>query len=570
MINPQEIDRFNLKLRKAFDLRGIDTSILTPDQGEILTDFAIDKGLIDTGTANLILEDITGVPFLDPTLATFQKSFIVHANNLIPKSVAIDERVFAVKHKADQIHLVMSIPTNLAAIKKLEYITSSRIKPYCCHTKGILSAIAQYYLDDNPDAYTADNENLETLAEKAVSAIHNLKALNADMEQIVNHVNVINMLKFVLNHLVKVDASDIHFEPQASNSRIRYRKDGVMQVLGVCPSAVGKALINRIKLISKMQFDSKNTPQDGSIDYHVVKDRDIDVRVSALPSLYGEKIVLRILAGDIGGLTLNELGMGVNESTSLKRVLERPSGMILVTGPTGSGKTTTLYAILRALNSEHVNILTAEDPIEYKIAGITQVNCDSETGLTFNKALRSFLRQDPDIIMVGEIRDRETAEMALKASMTGHLVLSTLHTNNAPGAINRLINMGIPPFLVASAQITVLAQRLVRVICEDCKTKDENVRIRLAQLNLNNTSGNYFIGKGCSLCSGTGYRGRTGIYELLLVNDDMVPIVLANEPSASLKKAAIAAGMTTLRNAALMKFENGVTTIEEVIRVTMD
>jgi type IV pilus assembly protein PilB len=262
--------------------------------------------------------------------------------------------------------------------------------------------------------------------------------------------------------------------------------------------------------------------------------------------------------------------MEIKEATWLDSVLKQPSGMILVTGPTGSGKTTTLYAILQALNSEHVNIITAEDPVEYKLSGITQVNCDTEDGLTFSRALRSFLRQDPDVIMVGEIRDRETADMALKASMTGHLVFSTLHTNDASSAINRLVNMGIPAYLVASAQVTVIAQRLVRKICHSCKTRDEKAGVFLKHLNTKRENGEYFIGRGCPECAGTGYRGRIGIYEMLRVDDNMVPIILAHEPSATLKNAAIAAGMTTLRDAAIMKLEEGLTTVEEVIRVTMD
>lgn len=286
--------------------------------------------------------------------------------------------------------------------------------------------------------------------------------------------------------------------------------------------------------------------------------------------LFRRKILLRILDKGKERLNIEELGMDAREFTQSEQIIRRPNGLILLTGPTGSGKTTTLYALLNELNTEHVNISTAEDPVEYRLDGITQVNCSGESGLTFEDVLRSFLRQDPDIIMVGEIRDMSTADIAVKSAMTGHIVLSTLHTNDAASAVNRLINMGIPAYLVASAQITVIAQRLMRRICTHCKTETVPDAGALAVLGVANKEIAVFKGQGCNRCSGTGYKGRVGIYEMLCVDDNMIKIILNKEPSGVLKAAAVKAGMTTLRNAALQKLADGVTTVEEVLRVTMD
>ncbi len=563
------VSQFNNQLRPALKMRGISVESLAPRQGELLTDIAIEKGIVSKANANLILEDITGLPFLDPSLASFQDDFIVHLRRLIPLATALEDCVFAVRHDIQNVHLVMAVPHDQRLLRKYEYITGSKIKCYCCHSAGIIGAIERYYRKEDECA-EADAEDFQALKERAVAAVHQLKSLQAEYERIVNEVAVIQLFKYIINHLVGVDSSDIHFEPQALETRIRYRKDGVMQVLGSCPSVVGLAIIDRIKILSGMRFETRDIPQDGRIAIQLVRNRRIDIRVSALPSLYGEKMVLRILPEDRGRLSLEDLGLDRQELNCLTHAISQSSGLILVTGPTGSGKTTTLYGVLQTLNTEHVNIVTAEDPVEYRLEGITQVNCDESTALDFHAALRSFLRQDPDIIMVGEIRDKETAEMALKAAMTGHLVLSTLHTNDAPGSINRLANMGIPAYLIASTPLTIIAQRLVRKICPHCRSREENVTAILESLAEKAVDGDFFKGDGCAECSGTGYLGRTGIYEIFQSSDTTLPFILNNEPSSILKKAAVEAGMTTLRMAALTKCRLGETSLEEVLRVTMD
>jgi type IV pilus assembly protein PilB len=343
-----------------------------------------------------------------------------------------------------------------------------------------------------------------------------------------------------------------------------------MQTAWSWPPIFKDAIIDRLKMIARMDMGERLLPQDGSISFGLIQNRVVDIRVSALPALYGEKIVMRILERDKKQLTLDRMGMNAKDARIMESVIRNPTGLILVTGPTGSGKSSTLYAVLTTLNSDTVNIVTAEDPVEYKLDGLTQVSCSADTGLTFNAALRSFLRQDPDIIMVGEIRDAETADIALKAAMTGHLVLSTLHTNDAAGAINRLVNMGIPPYLVASAQITVIAQRLMRRLCERCKIEDAPEIEIMKVLDMEPGAIPIYKAAGCPECAGTGYNGRMGIFEILQINDRLVDLILENQPARVLKTAAVEDGMTTLRQAALEKLAAGTTSIEEVLRVTMD
>jgi type IV pilus assembly protein PilB len=343
-----------------------------------------------------------------------------------------------------------------------------------------------------------------------------------------------------------------------------------MQTAWTWPPIFRDVIIDRLKLLSRMDLNQRALPQDGAISFGLIKDRIVDIRVSALPSLYGEKIVMRILERDKKQVTLKDMGMDPRDATLLEKTIHHPTGLVLVTGPTGSGKSTTLYAVLTELNTDAVNIVTAEDPVEYKLDGLTQVSCSADTGLTFKDALRSFLRQDPDIIMVGEIRDVETADIALKAAMTGHLVLSTLHTNDAAGAISRLVNMGIPPYLVASAQVMVIAQRLMRRLCNHCKTPytPEAETLRAMEIAVNGKT--LYKAVGCPECAGTGYHGRIGIYELLQVSDRIVDLILKDQPSRAIKEAAMADGMVTLREAAVARMAAGITTIEEVLRVTMD
>ena len=476
----------NQKLLRAFELRGLVPAGMPPPKDQLLSDLLVKTGRVSPSDVNQVLEEVTGCQSVDPTMVSFTPEYLTHAQALIPKAIAVEEAVFPIRHEQNFVHLVMSRPEDTRCLKRMEFLTGSRIKPYACHTGRILEALETHY---SPDENWPDPEahNEQALLDRATKAVNLLKANLAPLDDVIINVHVIKLLRYVLNELVDRGSSDLHFEPLEDCYRIRYRKDGVMVTAWRFPNLIKEALTARLKLLSGLKLDITRAPQDGSIAYHIIENREIDVRVSTLPSLYGEKIVLRVLDKSADRLKLSDLGLEKCDEDLLFASIRRPNGLLLVTGPTGSGKSTTLYAALTEMNSDEVNIVTAEDPVEYKLNGLTQVNCSAEEGTSFNAVIRSFLRQDPDIIMVGEIRDAETADFAVKAAMTGHLVLSTLHTNDAPSAINRLVNMGLPPFLVASAQITVVAQRLVRRICGNCKsayTPSEEDLLRVPELRV--------------------------------------------------------------------------------------
>lgn len=568
-MNPGAILNFNKKLFKAFQIRGIKIGAVPDMEQRLISDLLMEQGICDGAQVNAILEEITGIQAIDPTYVSFDPGYIDHITLLVPAAVAREEMVFPVKHENDHVHMVMAMPQDETCLRRIEGVTGSRIKPYCCNSKAIRETIDKYYAG-HEDVAEPVAEKIETLAENALQSLNLLKSNRADAMTLVNDAHVIRLLQHAMNHLVKSGASDLHMEPRESEFRVRFRKDGVMQTAWSWPRVFKDAVIDRLKMISRMDMAQCNLPQDGSISFGLILNRLVDIRVSSLPSLYGEKIVMRILERDKQQLTIDRMGMTPKDARTLETALHNPTGLILVTGPTGSGKSSTLYAVLTSLNADTVNIVTAEDPVEYKLDGLTQVSCTADTGLTFNAALRSFLRQDPDIIMVGEIRDTDTADIALKAAMTGHLVLSTLHTNDAAGAINRLVNMGIPPYLVASTQITVIAQRLMRRLCEHCKTEDAPEAEMLKVLGIEPDRFPVYKAVGCEQCSGTGYYGRMGIFEIFQINDRLIDLILANEPARVLKTAAVEDGMTTLRQAALKKLTTGETAIEEVLRVTMD
>lgn len=560
---------FNKRLFKAFKSRGIKIGAVPDLEQRLISDHLIAQGMVDGAQVNAVLEEVTGIQALDPTFVSFDPSFIAHITLLVPEAVAREEIVFPVRHENEYIHLAMALPQDADALRRLEAVTGSRIKPYCCNGPAILATIEKYY-SSRPPVVEPAAESADVLVEAALKSLNRLKTTRADHMALINNADLIRLLQHVMNALVKSGASDLHMEPREEDFRIRFRKDGVMQTAWTWPAIFKDVIIDRLKLLSRMDLNERALPQDGSINFGLIKDRIVDIRVSALPSLYGEKIVMRILERDKKQVTLKDMGMEPRDAELMEQTIHHPTGLILVTGPTGSGKSTTLYAILTELNTDAVNIVTAEDPVEYKLHGLTQVSCAADTGLSFKDALRSFLRQDPDIIMVGEIRDADTADIALKAAMTGHLVLSTLHTNDAAGAISRLVNMGIPPYLVASAQITVVAQRLMRRLCAKCKTPytPEGESFRAMGLDIGDTA--LYKAVGCPECAGTGYHGRIGIYELLQVTDRIVDLILKDQPARAIKEAAVAGGMTTLREAAISRLTAGGTTIEEVLRVTMD
>jgi type IV pilus assembly protein PilB len=435
-------------------------------------------------------------------------------------------------------------------------------------TTSVTAAIGSLYdegVDYNEVLAQVESENVELVREEEELDLKELERATEDAP-------VVRLVNAILTSAIKRRASDIHLEPFERMFRVRYRVDGVLEEIMKPPLKLKNAITSRIKVMAALDIAERRLPQDGRIKLKFGPGQDMDFRVSVLPTIFGEKIVLRLLDKSNLQLDMTKLGFEERALKDFKDAIYKPFGMVLVTGPTGSGKTTTLYSALSELNKIASNISTAEDPVEYNLVGINQVQIHEDIGLNFANALRAFLRQDPDIIMVGEVRDFETAEIAIKAALTGHLVLSTLHTNDAPSTINRLLNMGVEPFLVASSVNLVLAQRLARVICTGCKQPAEVHPQALIEMGVdpNEARGvTCFSGTGCANCGGTGYRGRVALYEVMPMSEELRDSVLAGGSASDIKRTAITAGMMTLRQSGLLKLRQGVTTIEEVMRVTM-
>jgi type IV pilus assembly protein PilB len=521
---------------------------------------------------------------------------------LIPASIAKKHFVVPTNRMGVKLTLAMVDPSNILVIDEIKFITGFRVEPVIASESEIIDAIKKYYGGGgelaglgtqtfNASDYTFDDDasqpnegvtfeedsvvNVDDFDQLVRGAIDNVEVVEQsatdDSEDLQGPI--IKIVNGILIKAIKLGASDIHFEPYETLFRVRYRIDGVMLRAMTLPLKIKNALVSRLKIMSRLDIAEKRLPQDGRIKLRLGKGREMDFRVSVLPTLFGEKVVLRLL--DKGALQLDMTKLGFEESslTDLKAAVHRPVGMILVTGPTGSGKTTTLYSALSELNKESENIMTAEDPVEYNFMGINQVQMHEEIGLTFASSLRSFLRQDPDIIMVGEIRDFETAQIAIQAALTGHLVLSTVHTNDAPGTIGRLIDMGVEPFLIASAVILILAQRLIRKICNECKEQIQVHPQLLIDLGIPPDEVKtfpVFKGKGCPICSNTGYKGRLGLYEVMSMKEEIKELILSRASTSEIKKEAIRLGMKTLRQSGIHKIRAGATTIDEVLRATME
>jgi len=521
---------------------------------------------------------------------------------LIPPSLSKKYFIIPINRMGPKLTLAMADPSNIVVIDEIKFMTGFNVEPVVASETEIIDAIKKYYggggnvaglgsisfdagdydlnetkgdalgdgfsLDDD----VVDVEDFDKLVHGAVDNVEIVETQNLedsmDMEG-----PIIKIVNGILIKAIKLGASDIHFEPYEKTFRVRYRIDGVLRRDMSLPMQIKNAMTSRLKIMAKLDIAEKRLPQDGRIKLRTGKGREMDFRVSSIPTLFGEKVVLRLLDKSALQLDMTKLGFEESSLSDLKAAVHKPVGMILVTGPTGSGKTTTLYSALSELNKETDNIITAEDPIEYNFMGINQVQMHEEIGLTFASALRSFLRQDPDIIMVGEIRDFETAQIAVQAALTGHLVLSTVHTNDAPGTINRLIDMGIEPFLISSAVILILAQRLIRKICMDCR---EPVKVHpqlLIDLGIppdEVKSVQAYKGKGCSICNNTGYKGRLGLYEVMPMKEEIKELVLSRASNSEIKKEAIRLGMKTLRQSGIVKIKDGVTTIEEVLRSTIE
>ncbi len=534
--------------------------------GTILTDM----GLVTEKEIVKVLSEQLNVPQIDLSNYLIEPSTV----KLIPEAMARRHQLIPINKVGNKLTVAMVDPLNILAIDDVSILTGMVVKPVIVTGKDLNDALDEAYGDASKTG-----ELMEEIGDVGQASEDDLaEELSGELGE--NDAPIIKLVNLIISQAVNKGVSDIHIEPFEKELRVRYRLDGVLNVDIKPPKKAQAAITSRLKIMADLDIAEKRLPQDGRIKIKV-NNRTIDLRVSTLPCTWGEKIVMRILDQSSLKVDLGALGFEPATYERFKDGIGHPYGIILITGPTGSGKTTTLYSAMASLNTPHVNIMTAEDPVEYQLEGINQVQCRADIGLTFASALRSFLRQDPDIIMVGEIRDFETAEIAIKASMTGHLVLSTLHTNDAPGTVGRLLNMGVEPFMVTSSVVLIQAQRLVRTICKDCKTEyragreiKESFGITeelLAHIDLKHIDANNFRlykGAGCDTCGGSGYKGRMGIYEVMTMTENMKTLILRGGSTQDITTLARKEGMLTLRESAMRKALIGISTLDEVVRVT--
>jgi type IV pilus assembly protein PilB len=538
-----------------------------------------------------------------PSIALSQFEIDPAVIKLVPAETARKYQIVPLSRAGATLTIAMTDPTNVFAMDDVKFMTGYNVEPVVASETAVLGSIDKYYgapasaaatgrggnqpnqfLQSDPgesalDAAARSLTEMPTMLADTngdVEVLDDLEEISAEMlSRQGEEAPVIKLVNVVLMSAISKGASDIHIEPYEKEYRVRYRVDGILYNIMAPPLKMRDAITSRIKIMAKLDIAEKRLPQDGRIKIRFSdagQTKEIDFRVSCLPTLFGEKIVMRLLDKGKLMLDMTKLGFEQESLTKLETQIAKPWGMCLVTGPTGSGKTNTLYSAISKLNSVETNIMTAEDPVEFNLLGINQVQVRESIGLNFAAALRSFLRQDPNIILVGEIRDFETAEIAVKAALTGHMVLSTLHTNDAPSTINRLMNMGIEPFLVASSLNLVCAQRLVRRVCVNCKVDDDIPLAAMTQIGFNSDDANTVKpkkGTGCEKCNKTGYKGRVGLYEVMEVTDELRELILVGASALELRRKAIEEGMITLRGSGLRKIKDGVTTIEEVLRETV-
>ena len=489
---------------------------------------------------------------------------------VLPKEVVTRHQVIPVNRTGGTLIVAMADPSNIYAVDDIKFITGMKIDVVVASEQAIAESIEKYYtstvsFDEVMIDFVEEDEDFE-FEEESEEDINVL-----DLQKSAGDAPVVKLVNLILLDAIRKGASDIHIEPYEKQVRIRYRIDGVLYEVMKPPTKLKDAITSRLKIMSNLDIAERRLPQDGRIKMKMGRGKVMDFRVSVLPVLWGEKVVMRLLDQSNLQLDMTKLGFEEKVLADFKGAIHKPFGMILITGPTGSGKTTTLYSTLSELNKTTTNICTAEDPVEYNLFGINQVQMHDDIGLNFASSLRSFLRQDPDIVMVGEIRDFETAEIAVKAALTGHLVLSTLHTNDAPSSVSRLLNMGIEPFLVASSVNLIGAQRLVRKLCSDCREPldvPDQVLIDLGVPPEDCADFQVMRGAGCRTCNNTGYKGRIAVYEIMVMTDELAEFVLNGASTLELKREAIRQGMKTLRMSALSKLSEGMTSMEEVVRAT--
>jgi type IV pilus assembly protein PilB len=533
----------------------------------------VKMGIVSDEDITAVLSRQYGVPSINLKFYEVDPAVI----KLVPQETAIRYQIVPLSRVGSTLTIAMTDPTNVFAMDDIKFMTGFNVEPVVASETAITEAIHKFYgaaeSVEELDKVMKDLAGDDAAALELAGEIEEMDL--ASLEKAAEEAPIIKLVNLILTDAVKRGASDIHVEPYEKEYRVRFRIDGILQNVMAPPMKLKDAITSRIKIMSKLDISEKRLPQDGRIMIKYLKDgkkKELDFRVSTVPTLFGEKIVLRLLDKENLRLDMTKLGFEPESLQRFERQILKPYGMVLVTGPTGSGKTNTLYSSVARLNTPDTNIMTAEDPVEFQLPGINQVQMKEQIGLNFASALRAFLRQDPNIILVGEIRDFETAEIGVKAALTGHLVLSTLHTNDAPSTISRLMNMGIEPFLVATSVNLICAQRLVRRICSQCKeplqitpqalidagyTKEEADGIQIQH------------GRGCSTCNNTGYKGRVGLYEVMEINDEMRELILVGASSLELKRKALEHGMITLRKSGLTKIAAGQTTMEEVLRETV-
>ncbi|MDY7573564.1 type IV-A pilus assembly ATPase PilB [Actimicrobium sp. CCI2.3] len=522
-------------------------------------DALISSGIIDARSLANFCSETFGYPLLDFSLF----NMALRPEGVIDNKLMQSQRVIALAKRGNKISIAISDPTNTAVLDQIKFQTELTVEPVIVEHTGLLQLIelfgksAETYLND----ISGDGLDIDFAIEETVS--QNDPGLTD-----IDDAPIVKFLQKMLLDAINMGASDLHFEPFEKFYRIRFRVDGVLREIAQPPLAVKEKLASRIKVISKLDISEKRVPQDGRMKLVLSKTRSIDFRVSTLPTLFGEKIVMRILDGSQAQMGIEALGYDPDQKETLMNAIQRPYGMVLVTGPTGSGKTVSLYTCLNILNQPGINIATAEDPAEINLPGVNQVNINDRAGLTFPVALKAFLRQDPDIIMVGEIRDLETADIAIKAAQTGHMVFSTLHTNDAPSTLTRLMNMGVAPFNIASSVILITAQRLVRRLCT-CKIAADipNEVLLEAGFSAEDIDGKWTPNKavGCERCSGSGYKGRLGIYQIMPITEDIERIILSHGTALEIEAQAKLDGVRTLRQSGLVKVRQGLTSLEEIL-----
>jgi type IV pilus assembly protein PilB len=508
-----------------------------------------------------------------PSIALSELEVDPDVLKLVPAQMAKKYEVLPVKRVGNTLTIAMADPTNVFAVDDVAFMTNLQVSPVVASQRAIRKALERSY-EAKPSPFTEIVAELEGEAPDAqVAGDEEVEAAGdiVELKESAEEAPVVRLVNMILVDAIRRGASDIHLEPYEKVFRVRFRIDGVLHEIMTPPKRLEPALGSRVKIMASLDIAERRLPQDGRIKLRYMT-REIDLRVSTLPTIFGEKTVMRILDKEALQLDLTRLGFDQSSLEHFQRAVQSPHGMILITGPTGSGKTTTLYSAIHSVNSPHVNIMTVEDPVEYNLKGVNQVQVNEEIGRTFGATLRSFLRQDPDVILVGETRDLETAQIGIRAALTGHLVLTTLHTNDCPSTIARLLDMGIPPFLVSSSLQLILAQRLARKVCPACREPyemDEDSLAPYGHVTEGRGRCTLFTGKGCPTCNFTGMKGRVAIYQVMPITPEIRDLILRNASAAEIRDLAQSQGMKTLRQAGLRKVIEGVTTVEEVVRVTL-